>query len=153
MGVKFSRTYDQQYIWKCITQPHVLRSNPDVNMNLDMLFPPITDDFIWVRVGKHGVVSFVRIAEGVYDIHLALAKSIWGRANVVLYSLFKWFVSKYQDCTQLNAAIPDCNLRLLAGIKLFSFHEIGRVYNGYVRDGNPGDMIMVTLNKDKKWQF
>src|SRR5665811_1590458 len=88
------RTYDSEFITRCVTDDFVWdMSTDDTPLDRDLFFPPTLEDdtVIWVRAGDYGVFMAEKVNHIEYEVHTMLLSSARGKAKQIGEEALAWF--------------------------------------------------------------
>lgn len=128
------RTYDEDYIYRCITHPTVWQSGiNDLNLiDPEFFFPPIGDEFVYLRLGDYGL--FVGIQKyDQCDVHFALLPNAIRKAYSLSETAMNWAFDNL-ECKTLIASVPEYN-RLALKIANKLMNPAGINKQSFLKDG------------------
>jgi len=145
MGME--RTFDQEYIVKCVTSPHVWDACTDDGAgDPDLYFPPM-EPVVWIDAAGHGVFMLHPHNAITFEVHTCLLESGKGLATMLAKDVIKW-IFENTPCERLITNVPDNNrlaLRLAerAGMKQFGVNE-----KSFKKNGELLDQIMLGISRE-----
>jgi len=128
------RTYDEDYIYRCITNPKVWQSGiNDLNLiEPEFFFPPMGDEYVYLRLGDYGL--FVGIKKDTQcDVHFSLLPKAIKKAYSLSEIAMNWAFDNL-DCKTLVASIPEYN-RLALKIANKLMNPAGINKQSFLKDG------------------
>jgi RimJ/RimL family protein N-acetyltransferase len=143
VGVSISRTFDEQFIYDCVTHP----SNwgmvtDDGHSGYELFFPDLRDSNYWLRVESNGKILGLFLATqksiACYEVHSALLPEARGMSAELAKSAICWMFEN-TPCKRIIAWIPKYNelagkMAIDAGLKLCGINKESFMKNGILHD-------------------
>jgi len=152
--MNFTRTYDTEFIRKCLTDDTVWRmSSDDTPLDKDLVFPaaPVGDAIIWLRAEDYGVFLGERKNHVTYEVHTVLLPHARGKAAGIAKGAMQWLFDN-TNCLRITTSVPSYN-RLAARLAERSDMQLfGTNYKSFQKDGVLFDQLLFGLNKEASCQ-
>lgn len=148
--MEFSRTYDLNYVHKCMTHPNVWRmSCNDVMKDVDpeLFFLPDKIPMYFLKVDKYGILIGEPKGLRVYEAHVALLPEANGNAVEICASAIEWFFNN-EECDKITAAIPSFNHLAKRLAKHVGMAFTGVRESSFLKDGVNYDLCLYEINKE-----
>lgn len=119
--MRFERTYDQQYIKDCLIQNWARTAGEYADqIHPKLFFPPISDDYYWLKCGDAGVVMGIEVEPGAWDCHAALIQAR-GQGKRIAIDAMKWFCANHENFRRFQVTIDLKNVIIQTFLKRLSF--------------------------------
>lgn len=144
-----ARTYDTDFIVRCVAEPGVWRMVADDGFpNPDLYFPPMGDGMYWLRAGDFGVFLFHPHNSVTYEAHTVLLPSARGKAVEIGKAAISWFFAN-TPCQCLITNVPEYNPLALRLAHKCGFATIGINEKSIMKNGILHDQTLLGISKER----
>lgn len=150
--IEIVRTYDVDYIRRCVTHRSQWRHVSDDGCGDPALFFPDTGERLyWLKpteiYGDEYGVFLVHAHNSIcYEVHTCLLPVIWGRSLECTKALIEW-VFDFTDCLRLITSVPENNILALNLAKESGLDIFGVNRKSFLKNGKLLDQIMLGISK------
>ena len=108
----FEVTTDRAFIYKVVTNPKcwIMMKAFEYYDDPDYYFPPINDNFIWVRCDNSGLFLLHKQADGVYSAHICFLPAAWGQVSGLVQDFIEWGKEEFPFIHTVTVDIPKHNV-------------------------------------------
>lgn len=151
--MQIERTFDQEFIIRCVTEPSHWRASVDDGVcNPDLYFPPMHDSIFWLKVGEYGVFMLHPHNLITYEVHTILLPHTRGKAVDVAIEARNWFFTNTQ-CERIITNVPSFNQLALRLAKKSGMTEYGINPKSFKKGGVLYDQTLLGISKGEiSWQ-
>ena len=145
----FERTFDSEFICRCLTSPEVWRmSCSDELRNIDPELFFINDKMplYFLKAGDYGLLMGEPKGLNVYEVHVALLPEAKGSAIEICRDAIKWFFDN-EDCDVITASIPAYNHLALRLAKYIGMESVGSREKAFIKDGVEYDLRLFEIRR------